>query len=110
MLQHRHGAFVLLLRTRYVASHDNWRKGKKQNRIETSYWFTHNKPKENIGELKKIFGSESNPIVLKWSLTEWARKETLEEGWKFLVQKVSDLNGFQDSQFVDGFVYVADSE
>lgn len=70
----------------------------------------YNKPKENIGELKKIFGSESNPIVLKWSLTEWARKETLEEGWKFLVQKVSDLNGFQDSQFVDGFVYVADSE
>lgn len=70
----------------------------------------YNKPKENIGELKKIFESESNPIVLKWSLTEWARKETLEEGWKFLVQKVSDLNGFQDSQFVDGFVYVADSE
>lgn len=78
--------------------------------IDSRTIWIYNKPKENIGELKKIFESESNPIVLKWSLTEWARKETLEEGWKFLVQKVSDLNGFQDSQFVDGFVYVADSE
>lgn len=85
-------------------------KAERNRNILSIHARIYNKPKENIGELKKIFKSESNPIVLKWSLTEWAKKETLEEGWKFLVQKVSDLNGFQDSQFVDGFVYVADSE